>query len=79
MQTQEHLVEVSAELERKLEQLRLAWRMPSTTAVIERLISAQLDRAVYGMTGIRPGPRLVVDNHRPNPDDKPAPGHEGPP
>ncbi len=79
MQTQEHLVEVSAELERKLEQLRQAWRMPSTTAVIERLISAQLDRSVYGMTGIRPGPRLVVDNRHPNPDDKPTTGHEGPP
>lgn len=62
MQTTENQVEVSAELEHRLELLRQAYGLPSTTAVIERLLSAQIDRSVYDMTGIRPGPRLVIDN-----------------
>lgn len=59
-------VGVSAELQRKLELLRRAWGLPTTTAVLERLIASQLDCSVYEMTGFRPGPRLVVDN-RPRP------------
>lgn len=62
MQTVEHRVEVSAEMQQQLEQLRHAYRLPNTTAVLELLISTQIDRTVYDMTGIKPGPRLAIDN-----------------
>ena len=62
MQTTETQVEVSAEMEHHLELLRQAYRLPSTTAVLELLISTQIDRSVYEMTGIKPGPKLAIDN-----------------
>lgn len=62
MRTKERTVEVSAELQERLEALRQAYGMPSTTAVLERLISAAIDNTVYRMTGIRPGPKLAIDN-----------------
>lgn len=62
MQTVAHEVEISTELEHALEVLRQVLCLPNTTAVLERLISAQIDRSVYEMTGIRPGPRLAIDN-----------------
>lgn len=83
MQTVEHQVEISAEMERVLELLRQSMRLPSTTAVLERLISAQLDSSVYEMTGIKPGPRLAIDNTTAERDEReghttcqhtPAPG-----
>lgn len=64
MQTKETTVEVSAELQHKLERLRQAYRLPSTTAVLELLISSQIDQSVFAMTGIRPGPKLAIDNTR---------------
>ena len=49
-----------------LQQLQLvlqqAYRLPSTTAVLELLISTQIDRSVSQMTGIKPGPKLAIDN-----------------
>ena len=66
MQTQETTVEVSAELQHMLELLRRAYRLPSTTAVLELLISSQIDQSVFAMTGIRPGPKLAIDNTRPD-------------
>lgn len=62
MQTVAHEVDVSADTEHALEALRREMCLPTTTAVLERLISAQIDRSVYEMTGIRPGPRLAIDN-----------------
>lgn len=62
MQTTETQVEASAEMEHHLELLRQAYRLPNTTAVFELLISTQIDRSVYEMTGIKPGPKLVIDN-----------------
>ncbi|WP_156382522.1 hypothetical protein [Acidovorax sp. Leaf160] len=62
MQTTETQVEVSAEMERRLELLRKHYGLPNTTAVIELLISRQIERSVYEMTGQRPGPRLAIDN-----------------
>ena len=66
MQTTETQVEVSAEIEHHLELLRQAYRLPTTTAVLELLISTQIDRSVYEMTGIKPGPKLAVDNTKPD-------------
>ena len=71
MQTVENQVEVSAEIEHRLERLRQAYGLPDTTAALELLISKQLDRSVYQMTGIKPGPRLAIDN------TPPALGREG--
>lgn len=65
MPTQESQVEITVELQHQLELLRQAYRLPSTTAVLELLISTQIDRSVYEMTGIKPGPRLVIDNTPP--------------
>ena len=65
MQTQENTVEVSAELQHKLEMLQVAYSLPSTTAVLERLIGTQINRSVYEMTGIKPGPKLAIDNTQP--------------
>jgi len=62
MQTTDTQVEVSAEMEHHLELLRQAYGLPSTTAVLELLIRTQIDRSVYEMTGIKPGPKLAVDN-----------------
>lgn len=62
MQTTDTEVEVSADMEARLELLRQAYRLPSTTAVLELLISTQIDRSVYEMTGIKPGPKLAIDN-----------------
>ncbi|UYL85435.1 hypothetical protein gp33 [Acidovorax phage Alfacinha1] len=62
MQTTQTLVEVSADLEHRLEQLRQHYGLPTTTAVIELLISRQIERSVYEMTGKRPGPKLAIDN-----------------
>lgn len=62
MQTQETTVEVSADLQHKLERLQRAYRLPSATAVLELLISSQIDQSVFAMTGIRPGPKLAIDN-----------------
>ena len=62
MQTVEHQVEVSAEMEHQLEQIRQAYALPSTSAALELLISTQLDRSVFEMTGIKPGPKLAIDN-----------------
>jgi hypothetical protein len=64
MQTTETQVEVSAELQHQLELLRRAYRLPSAAAVLELLISTQIDRSVYEMTGIKPGPKLAADNTR---------------
>ena len=49
-------------MEHQLELLRRAYRLPTTTAVLELLISTQIDRSVYEMTGIKPGPKLAIDN-----------------
>lgn len=65
MPTQESQVEITAELQHQLELLQQAYRLPSTTAVLELLISTQIDRSVYEMTGVKPGPRLVIDNTPP--------------
>ena len=46
MQTTETQVEVSAAMEHQLERLRRAYRLPTTTAVLELLISTQIDRSV---------------------------------
>lgn len=62
MQTVPHHLEVSPELEADLEKLRHAYRLPSTTAVLELLISTQINTTVHRMTGMRQGPRLAVDN-----------------
>ncbi|GKS93213.1 hypothetical protein [Acidovorax sp. SUPP2825] len=62
MQTKQNLVEVSADLEHRLELLRQHYGLPTTTAVIELLISRQIERSVYEMTGKRPGPKLAIDN-----------------
>lgn len=62
MQTTETQVQASAELERHLELLRQHYQLHTTTAVIELLISRQIERSVYEMTGKRPGPRLAIDN-----------------
>lgn len=62
MHTKDTQVDVSAPLESRLELLRQHYQLPSTTAVIELLISRQLERVVHGMTGKRPGPRLAIDN-----------------
>lgn len=66
MPTLDHQVDISADLQHKLELLQQAYRLPSTTAVLELLISMQLDRSVFQMTGIRPGPKLAIDNTLPN-------------
>ena len=66
MQTTETQVQASAELERRLELLRQHYQLPTTTAVIELLISRQIERSVYEMTGKRPGPRLAIDNTNTN-------------
>ncbi|MDP3229354.1 MAG: hypothetical protein Q8N13_15435 [Acidovorax sp.] len=55
-------MQASAELERHLELLRQHYQLHTTTAVIELLISRQIERSVYEMTGKRPGPRLAIDN-----------------
>lgn len=62
MPTQQSQVDITADLQHKLELLQQAYRLPSTTAVLELLISTQIDRSVYEMTGIKPGPKLAVDN-----------------
>ncbi|MBF5006968.1 hypothetical protein [Diaphorobacter caeni] len=62
MQTTEHEVEISAELQHRLELLRNALGMPDVATVMERLIGRQLDNLVFDMTGMKPGPRLAVDN-----------------
>lgn len=62
MQTVPHHLDVSPEMEAALEKLRHAYRLPSTTAVLELLISTQINTTVYHMTGMRQGPRLAVDN-----------------
>ena len=62
MPTQQSQVDITADLQHKLELLQQAYRLPSTTAVLELLISTQIDRSVYQMTGIKPGPKLAVDN-----------------
>lgn len=65
MPTLESQVEISADLQHKLELLQQAYRLPNTTAVLELLISTQIDRSVFQMTGIKPGPRLAIDNTPP--------------
>lgn len=65
MPTQESQVEISAELQHKLELLQQAYRLPTPAAVLELLISTQIDRSVYEMTGIKPGPKLAIDNTQP--------------
>lgn len=65
MQVFDTEVEVSAELQHKLELLQRRMGLPSAAAVLEQLISTQIDRSVYQMTGIRPGPRLAIDNTLP--------------
>lgn len=65
MPTQQSQVEITADLQHKLELLQQAYRLPSTTAVLELLISTQIDRSVYEMTGIKPGPKLAIDNTQP--------------
>ena len=55
-------MDITADLQHKLELLQQAYRLPSTTAVLELLISTQIDRSVYQMTGIKPGPKLAIDN-----------------
>ncbi len=55
-------VEISANLQDKLERLRMAFRLPTCTAMLELLISMQIDSSVYQMTGIKPGPKLAIDN-----------------
>lgn len=62
MPTQQSQVDITADLQHKLELLQQAYRLPSTTAVLELLISTQIDRSVYQMTGIKPGPKLAIDN-----------------
>ena len=62
MQSTECPLEITADLQHKLERLQQAYRLPSVGAVLELLISAQIDRSVYGMTGIKPGPKLAIDN-----------------
>lgn len=64
MPTQQSQVDITADLQHKLELLQQAYRLPSTTAVLELLISTQIDRSVYQMTGIKPGPKLAIDNTR---------------
>lgn len=59
---QETTLEISAELQQALELLRRAYRLPSATAVLELLVSMQIERSVYQMTGLKSGPRLAVDN-----------------
>ena len=66
MQTTETQVEVSAEMEHHLELLRQAYRLPTTTAVLELLISTQIDRSVYEMTGIKPGPKRTNEDGTPD-------------
>lgn len=65
MQTTEHEVEVSAELQRMLELLRAAYGLPSEAITLELLIGRQLDNLVFDMTGMKPGPRLAIDNTKP--------------
>lgn len=55
-------VDVSAQLEHRLELLRRHHGLATTTAALEMLLSRQVDRSVYAMTGKRPGPKLAVDN-----------------
>ncbi|RYF02258.1 MAG: hypothetical protein EOO32_00750 [Comamonadaceae bacterium] len=80
-------VEVSAQLEHRLELLRTHHGLPTTTAVLEMLLSRQMDRSVYEMTGKRPGPRLAIDNtqhkddhhaHREQPQQLSSPGAKEP-
>lgn len=58
-------VEVSADMQHRLELLRNAYRLPSCTAVLELLIGMQIDRSVLEMTGLKPGPKLAISNTTP--------------
>lgn len=72
MHSNECQLEIPADLQHKLGLLQQAYRLPSVAAVLELLISTQIDRSVYEMTGIKPGPRLAIDNTNTAPM-----GHEG--
>ncbi len=59
---QDICIEVDEDTQQALALLADHWGMATTTAALELLISVELDRSVFNMTGMRPGPKLAIDN-----------------